>query len=83
VNQTGREELPGLKFVPVKRFLNCAGVILRVMEENSATEKSKPGVFFEADYNRMQEILSRIAVIVRECHYISLRHGPSPIASPG
>jgi hypothetical protein len=51
VNQAGRKKFSWAKFLSAILFLDCAPVILWIVEENSAPNESKSGVLFEAEHN--------------------------------
>ncbi len=71
-----------MEVLSVGFLLDCDPIILGIVEENSPTYKPKSGVFFEAAYNRIEEIAGRITVIVSESNYVSLRQRESPIKRP-
>jgi hypothetical protein len=82
VNQSSRQKISGTKVLSGGFFLDCDPVILRIVEQNSPTYEAKSRVFFEAAYNRIEEVIGRITVVVRESNYVPLRHRPSPIVRP-
>jgi hypothetical protein len=82
VNQASRKKMAGRKILSAGFFLDCDRVILRIVEENSPTNEPKSGVFFEAAYNRIEVVIGRITVVVREDNHVSPRHRPSSVMRP-
>jgi hypothetical protein len=82
LNQASRKKISGTKVLSVSFFLDCNPIIFRIVEENSPTYETKSGVFREAAYNRVEEVIGGITVVVRERNDVSLRHPPSPIVRP-
>jgi hypothetical protein len=72
MNQPSREKISRIKVFSIGSFLNCNRVILRIVQQNSPTYEPEPGIFFEAAYNRIKEIIGWITVIVRKSNYVSL-----------
>jgi hypothetical protein len=63
LNQANRKKISAAKVLSAGFFLDRDPGIPRIVEEKSPTYEPKSGVFFEAVYNRREEVIGRMKAL--------------------